>query len=77
MTFQDINCIIYVTVHLSTVILMLQKNQQKATIHLPASTTAVQFTQVVAKRFLYDPETFELILQKNNETVSACLIYCI
>lgn len=45
-------------------------DKQRSVINLPASTTAVQLMQEVGKKFSYDPESFELILQRINITTN-------
>lgn len=42
----------------------------KNTLSLPASTTVQQLFQIVGKLFQYDPESFELILQRTSDTES-------
>jgi hypothetical protein len=42
----------------------------KSTLILPASTTVQDLFETVGKLFQYDPESFELILQRTSDTES-------
>ncbi|XP_042908811.1 ubiquitin carboxyl-terminal hydrolase 47 isoform X2 [Parasteatoda tepidariorum] len=48
-----------------------QLNNNKSVINLPASTTASQLMQEVGKKFQYEPDSFELVLQRicDKETI--------
>lgn len=49
---------------------MFFQDKQTAVINLPASTSAIKLMVEVGKKFSYDVQSFELIFQRANNTVS-------